>query len=108
MSAHLARLVASDAAVSTEAAAAPVIVAMGRGGPATPVLTRPGDVTLETLLARARRGEHAASDYLEDAVVAGVPTVGSRRAGGGVSGRPFVTNVAEAAARRARPPAPAW
>jgi cyclic 2,3-diphosphoglycerate synthase len=94
VSAHLARLVASEAAPAN----APVIVAMGRGGPAAPVLTRPGDVTLDDLLERTRRGEHAASDYLEDAVVAGVPTVGSRRAGGGVAGRPFVTNVAEAAA----------
>jgi cyclic 2,3-diphosphoglycerate synthetase len=61
------------------------------------VTAGPDDVTLEALLARVRREEHAASDYLEDALVAGVPTVGARRCGGGLAGRPFVTNVAEAA-----------
>lgn len=89
VSAHLARLLHETPP--------PVIVAMGRGGPSEPVLTDPADVTLEALLERAERGEHAASDYLEDAVVAGVPTVGARRAGGGVFGKPFITNVAEAA-----------
>jgi cyclic 2,3-diphosphoglycerate synthetase len=89
VSAHLARLL--------PVTARPIIVAMGRGGPSHPTLTDPADVTLETLLGRAKRGEHAASDYLEDAVVARVPTVGSRRAAGGVFGRPFVTNVADAA-----------
>jgi cyclic 2,3-diphosphoglycerate synthetase len=59
----------------------------------------PGDVALEALLARADRGEHAASDYLEDALTAGVPTVGARRCGGGLAGRPFATNVAAAAAQ---------
>jgi cyclic 2,3-diphosphoglycerate synthetase len=76
----------------------PVVVAMGRGGPAEPQVAGPEDVTVEALLARARRGEHAASDFLEDALVAGVTTVGARRAGGGLAGRPFVTNVAAAAA----------
>src|SRR5262249_30033547 len=89
VSAHLARLTGSTLP--------PVIVAMGRGGPPTPTLTDSADVTVQTLLDRAGRGEHAASDYLEDAVVAGFPTVGARRAGGGVFGRPFVTNVADAA-----------
>jgi cyclic 2,3-diphosphoglycerate synthetase len=90
ISAHLARL--ADAL-----GAGPVIVAMGRGGPAEPTAVAPGDVTVDTLVARARRGEHAASDYLEDAVVAGVPTVGARRVGGGVFGKPFGTNMTEAA-----------
>jgi cyclic 2,3-diphosphoglycerate synthase len=79
----------------------PVVVAMGRGGPSEPQVAGPEDVTVEALLARAARGEHAASDFLEDALVAGVTTVGARRAGGGLGGRPFVTNVAEAAARAA-------
>jgi cyclic 2,3-diphosphoglycerate synthase len=76
----------------------PVIVAMGRGGPPGPVVAGPEDVRLEALLARVDRGEHAASDYLEDALTAGIPTIGARRCGGGLAGRPYVTNVAEAAA----------
>jgi cyclic 2,3-diphosphoglycerate synthetase len=87
------------ARVTMVAGGSPVVVAMGRGGPAEPEVAGPGDVTLEALLARAERGEHAASDFLEDALTAGVPTVGARRAGGGFGGRPFVTNVAQAAAR---------
>jgi cyclic 2,3-diphosphoglycerate synthetase len=59
-------------------------------------------VTLEALLVRAERGEHAASDFLEDAVLTGLQTVGARRAGGGLSGRPFATDVAEAAALAVR------
>ncbi len=91
VSAHLARVAAA-------ANARPFVVAMGRGGPAQPTLVDPAEVDVHALLARADRGEHAASDYLEDAVIAGVPTVGARRVGGGPMGRPFDTNVAEAAA----------
>jgi cyclic 2,3-diphosphoglycerate synthase len=90
VSAHLARL-------ARAAGHAPIIVAMGRGGPPDPVVVRQEDVTLEALLARADRGEHAASDYLEDALIAGVPTVGTRRAGGGLAGKPFAANVSEGA-----------
>jgi cyclic 2,3-diphosphoglycerate synthetase len=90
ISAHLARL-------ADGMGASPVIVPMGRGGPAEPTRVDPGDVTLEALVARARRGEHAASDYLEDALIARVPTVGARRVGGGLFGMPFGTNMAEAA-----------
>jgi cyclic 2,3-diphosphoglycerate synthetase len=43
------------------------------------------------------RGEHAASDYLEDALTTGVTTIGARRCGGGLAGRPFASNVREAA-----------
>ena len=75
----------------------PVIMAMGRGGPPGPQVALPGETSLERLLELARTGNHAASDYLEDAVVAGVPAVGARRCGGGLAGRPFVTNAAEAA-----------
>jgi cyclic 2,3-diphosphoglycerate synthetase len=89
------------AAIAAAAGEHPVLVAMGRGGPPWPVTTGPEDVTLQALLARAERGEHAASDYLEDALFAGVPTIGARRAGGGLAGRPFVTNVADAARRAA-------
>jgi cyclic 2,3-diphosphoglycerate synthetase len=78
----------------------PVIVAMGRGGPEKPLVTR-GDVeppTVDTLIALAERGEHAASDTYEDAVVAGVTTVGARRAGSGLLGEPAFDTVAEAIA----------
>jgi cyclic 2,3-diphosphoglycerate synthetase len=91
VSGHLARLASARGL-------RPNIVAMGRGGPAEPVTAGPDDVTLTSLLARARRGEHAASDYLEDALTAGVPAVGSRRVGGGFAGMPFASNVAQAAA----------
>src|SRR5438105_461412 len=91
VSGHLARLAAVEGT-------SPAVVAMGRGGPPQPVRTGPEDVTLSALLARADRGEHAASDYLEDALSAGVPTVGARRVGGGFAGRPFASNVPEAAA----------
>jgi cyclic 2,3-diphosphoglycerate synthase len=75
----------------------PVVVAMGRGGPAEPQVAELGSVTLEALFERVRRGEHAASDYLEVAITSGVTTVGARRAGGGLGGRPMATNVREAA-----------
>ncbi len=74
-----------------------VVVAMGRGGPRTPELiaTPP---TLAELVTLSRSGRHAASDHLETAVLAGVPTVGCRRAGGGMAGAPFTSNVVEGAA----------
>jgi len=74
-----------------------VLVAMGRGGPPQPQVATAGGVTLERLLDLVRSGEHAASDYLEDALTTGVTTVGARRAGGGLAGRPIATNVREAA-----------
>lgn len=80
-----------------ERGGAPVIVSMGRGGPPEPQLARPG-TTLAELRAIAAEGRHAASDYLEDAALAGVPTVGCRRVGGGLVGEPFESNVAEGAA----------
>jgi cyclic 2,3-diphosphoglycerate synthase len=85
---HVARLLARDRKV--------VVVAMGRGGPAEPelVATPP---TIDELIALSRSGRHAASDHLETAVLAGVPTVGCRRAGGGMAGAPFASNVLEGA-----------
>ncbi len=74
----------------------PVVVAMGRGGPSEPQVAEAGSVTLDTLLSLVRGGQHAASDYLEDALTTGVTTIGARRAGGGLAGAPFSTNVAEA------------
>jgi cyclic 2,3-diphosphoglycerate synthetase len=70
---------------------------MGRGGPAAPVVAEAGTVTLPMLAELARRGEHAASDYLEDAITTGVTTVGARRSGGGLAGAPMVSNVRPAA-----------
>ncbi len=75
----------------------PVIVCMGRGGPARPVVAEPS-TSLDDLLAIAERGAHAASDYLEDAVLAGVRTVGCRRVGGGLAGAPAESNVPEGGA----------
>jgi cyclic 2,3-diphosphoglycerate synthetase len=74
-----------------------VVVAMGRGGPAEPEVAETPP-TVEDLLALSRSGRHAASDYLEDAALAGVVTIGCRRAGGGLAGAPFVSNVQEGAA----------
>jgi cyclic 2,3-diphosphoglycerate synthetase len=75
----------------------PVIVCMGRGGPAEPQRAAAG-TGLGELLAIAEAGGHAASDYLEDAVLAGVRTVGCRRVGGGPAGEPAESNVAAGAA----------
>jgi cyclic 2,3-diphosphoglycerate synthetase len=85
---HVARLLARERHV--------VVVAMGRGGPAEPelVATPP---TVDDLVALSRSGRHAASDHLETAALVGVATVGCRRAGGGMAGAPFASNVLEGA-----------
>jgi len=84
VSAHLARLLAREHDV--------VVVTMGRGGPPEPEpIDRPPSV--EELVALSRSGRHAASDHLEIAAVTGVPTIGCSRAGGGLAGKPFVSNV---------------
>ncbi|HEU4526340.1 MAG TPA: 2,3-diphosphoglycerate synthetase [Actinomycetota bacterium] len=75
----------------------PIVVAMGRGGPAAPQVAEAGSVTVDRLLDLVRRGEHAASDYLEDAVTTGVTTIGARRAAGGLAGAPYVSTVRAAA-----------
>jgi cyclic 2,3-diphosphoglycerate synthase len=75
----------------------PVLVAMGRGGPAEPQVAEPGSVTLDRLLGLLAGGAHAASDYLEDCLTTGVTTIGARRAGGGLAGAPFASNVRAAA-----------
>jgi cyclic 2,3-diphosphoglycerate synthetase len=87
---HWAKLLADHGA-------RPVIVSMGRGGPPRPQLA-PAGTSLDDLLAIAAEGRHAASDYLEDAALAGVAAVGCRRIGGGLAGEPFDSNVAEGAA----------
>ncbi len=83
---HLSRRLAQSRRV--------VVVAMGRGGPAEPetVLVPP---SVESLLDLSRAGRHAASDHLETAIAAGVPTVGCRRCGGGLAGAVAVSNVLE-------------
>ena len=74
-----------------------VVVAMGRGGPPDPeLIERPP--TLDELLALSRAGRHAASDHLETAAVARVVTVGCRRAGAGLAGQVFDSNVLAGAA----------
>ena len=88
VTAHLARLFARDRSV--------VVVAMGRGGPPEPELVETPP-TVEELVARSAAGRHAASDHLEIAVLAGVPTIGCRRAGGGLAGGVSVSNVAAGA-----------
>lgn len=75
----------------------PMIVAMGRGGPPEPQTAKSGSVDVGSLLRLVAEGHHAASDYLEDALVAGVTTVGARRVGGGLAGAAFATNIGEAA-----------
>jgi cyclic 2,3-diphosphoglycerate synthetase len=85
---HVARLLARDRRV--------VVVAMGRGGPAVPELVETPP-TLDDLVTLSRSGRHAASDHLEAAALAGVPAVGCRRAGGGLAGAPFESNVLEGA-----------
>jgi len=86
-----------------EAGTEPVIVCMGRGGPAEPTTAAAG-TSLADLLALADEGAHAASDYLEDALLAGVRTVGCRRVGGGPLGEPYESNVAAGAALAAALP----
>jgi cyclic 2,3-diphosphoglycerate synthase len=85
------------AALLREEGVDPVIVCMGRGGPAEPQVVDAAP-SLDELLEIVENGSHAASDYLEDAVIAGVRTVGCRRVGGGFTGEPFESNVPQGAA----------
>jgi cyclic 2,3-diphosphoglycerate synthetase len=73
-----------------------VVVSMGRGGPPRPEIVRAGEtLDLARLLGIARAGAHAASDYLEDAVVSGLTCIGCRRCGEGPAGQTFDSNVLE-------------
>jgi len=89
------------ARVAAHRGLAPIVVAMGRGGPPEPQVAEAGSVDLDTLIGLVRAGQHAASDYLEDAMTTGVTTIGARRAGGGLAGAPFASNVDAAVARAA-------
>jgi cyclic 2,3-diphosphoglycerate synthase len=86
---HVARTLARDRSV--------VVVAMGRGGPREPELVETPP-SIDELVALSRAGRHAASDHFEIAATAGVPTVGCRRAGGGLAGAVAVSNVLDGAA----------
>ena len=79
----------------TEAGYKPGVVAMGRGGPPEPEILHGEnvDLTPEDLLELADSGKHAASDYIEDALLGRVPTVGCRRCGGGLAGGVDFSNV---------------
>ncbi|MBA2461539.1 MAG: 2,3-diphosphoglycerate synthetase [Actinobacteria bacterium] len=88
IAAHAASLLARERRV--------VVVSMGRGGPPEPDVAEIPP-TVEALLELSDSGRHAASDYLETAALAGVPTVGCRRCGGGLAGAVFASNVAEGA-----------
>ncbi len=72
------------------------IVTMGRGGPALPTVLRAGEFTASVagLAELSARGMHAASDYVEDAVFAGVDTIGTFRCGAGISGQTDIHNFA--------------
>ena len=74
----------------------PVVVAMGRGGPPEPEEVDPAtfDLSPAGLQRLAATGRHAASDHLEDALMSRVPTVGTRRCGGGMAGAPVDDNFA--------------
>ena len=77
----------------------PVVVCMGRGGPAEPEIVNADemDMNADTLLEVAEQGHHAASDYWEDALLGKIKTVGCRRCGGGMAGNPFYSNVLQGA-----------
>lgn len=78
----------------------PIVVSMGRGGPERPEVLHGDDVELtpQDLLALADSGKHAASDYIEDALLGRVTTVGCRRCGGGLAGAVEHSNVPEGVA----------
>jgi cyclic 2,3-diphosphoglycerate synthase len=77
---------------------APVIIAVGRGGPNPPRVIEAG-ATLDTatLLEMVDQGLHASSDYVEDALTSGATTIGCVRVGGGLAGATVSSNVLAAA-----------
>jgi cyclic 2,3-diphosphoglycerate synthetase len=84
VSAHVARVLSADRDV--------VAVAMGRGGPPEPDIIESAP-SVDDLLALSGQDRHAASDYLEIAVTAGVVAIGCRRCGGGLAGAVATSNV---------------
>lgn len=76
----------------------PVIVAVGRGGPHPPRVIEVGThLDAAALVELADAGYHAGSDYVEDALTAGVTTIGCVRVGGGFAGATVYSNVPDAA-----------
>ncbi len=75
------------------------IIAMGRGGPSTPQVIRGDEIDIDAgyLLDLNKKGFHASSDYIEDALLSEVVTIGCRRCGGGFAGKIFMTNLGEGA-----------
>lgn len=74
-----------------------VVLAMGRGGPEEPVVLDGENILVDNrfLLELKEAGKHAASDYVEDAMMSRITTVGCRRCGGGMAGLPFTSNVTQ-------------
>ena len=90
-------IVGAAARAYRDAGMRPVVIAMGRGGPPDPeVIDAGAQIDPATLLQLLDEGRHAASDYIEDALTARVPTVGAWRAGGGLAGAMAYTNFAPA------------
>jgi cyclic 2,3-diphosphoglycerate synthetase len=81
------------------------VLAMGRGGPPQPEVADGPGLSAGDLLALSRQGRHAASDCYEDALLAGVTTIGCRRCGGGMAGSSYDDTVAEALPLLERQPA---
>ena len=75
------------------------VLAMGRGGPRKPQLVKGDEIDIdpEYLLGLSRKGLHASSDYIEDAMLSEITTIGCRRCGGGFAGTIFMTNLEEGA-----------
>jgi cyclic 2,3-diphosphoglycerate synthetase len=77
----------------------PGVVTLSRGGPDHPHLLRGDRVAMDpaSLLRFQEEGYHAASDYFEDAVTGACITIGCRRCGGGLAGKPYFTVVEQGA-----------
>lgn len=90
ISAHFARF-------AKQAGKKVIVIAMGRGGPEKPVFLNGEEILVDNrfLLELKKQGKHAASDYVEDAMMSRVATIGCRRCGGGFAGIPFISNVRE-------------
>jgi len=75
------------------------VIAMGRGGPKKPRLIKGDEIDInpEYLLKLNSSGLHASSDYIEDAMLSEIVTIGCRRCGGGFTGKIFETNLKEGA-----------
>ncbi len=76
----------------------PCVIKAARGGPEepTPLFGEELELSPEFLLKVADSGKHAASDYYQEALLAGITTIGARRCGGGMVGKPFYSTEVEA------------